>query len=395
MSNMSQIEKLDSKFGTYKFLRKKELATATHPGTNAGPFYHNLDTYPNGISYVFMAYETNDDAVADGWPAQPDMEPLPATDPYDNGASAAVKQVYFAQNRAITDRANIIQKVKSGSNEILSLIRAGIRANSFLNPYIGSLDLENMTLHQILVRFFYGRVLVFTIADKQEYKLFMSRAFKLNPNDPTRASLQLETFLGQSNDYVAYATSQNFVMRSEEILECLKHNFTADPLIAIYYNQQKISNGSSTPAQIIAAVQLGIINLDDDNSWRTISSHVNPFANNVITTDDDSDDSSSGAANAVKSTNKKKNKKNKTKSNSIAVKSSLPFNHPEAYCNNPDHNKNGKLANHSNQACLKNIMLDLRNEWYSNHPHAKMDSATDKSLYDEGAIKSKNFPAPR
>ena len=308
MSNLSTIATIDNKPALYKFLRKKEPATATTPGTTAGLFYLLLDTYPNGISYAFMAHETSNDAVDNGWPAQPDMEPLPATDPFDNTASAAVKQVYFAQNKAITDRVTIIQKVKAGSNEILSLIRAAIRSNNFLNPYIGSLDLENLTLHQILVRFFHGRVLPFTFADKQHYKMFMARAFKLDPNDPTRASLQLETFLGQSNDYVAYAMSQSFVMRSEEILECLKHNFTADPLIAVYYNQQKISNGSSTPDQIIAAVQAGIINLDDDNSWRTVSSNSNPFANNAMTTDDDSDDSSSGAANAILST-KKKNKK--------------------------------------------------------------------------------------
>ena len=376
--------------------------SAAVPAMNAieqilpGSIYSILNSDAGGVSLGYLACADDAEAITLGLPVKEIIAIIPPNPTAFNPAATQAAQTLWMQlNKAVVDNRAQIQKQQSAENLVSMEFRNFVKANQLIQPYIGTMDIDNMTIYQIITILLHGRVLIFGTHEKINFKNDISKQFILDKSNTTKATLQLESFLGIISDQRKFAEGCGFYLRSEEILECLKLNFGFSTLVSKFYHNQKHRNGLSTFDDIITAMRLGIANFDDDNTWRNesfVSSEVNLFANNADTLNDaDSDDSSHVFANAVKSTIKKTT--NKKKGNSNPIVSKLVASHPEAFC--IDHSKNGKQANHSNQACLTTIMMELRNDWYLRNKNIKMTKDIEQSFRDEGMLKAKAFPPPK
>jgi hypothetical protein len=156
---------VSTKYSTHKYLRYpvRPAPGSTIPAVKPGQFLVALDTHSSGISFAHKAFENDNDAVAAGFPQGPDTTPFVFDEAFDPTATLANKQLWFSMHKAKTESIASNQKVNAAHNNILAEVRESIRSNPFLNLHIGTMDLDNMSLHQILLEFFQNRVLTFQL----------------------------------------------------------------------------------------------------------------------------------------------------------------------------------------------------------------------------------------
>ena len=398
----SKIKSITTKHELYRFLKTPihqngNIGDAQYsPFIQGGEMFSMLEHNSFGIPLGFMACANDTEALSFRLNAAPNLNLMSFHDLRDPDASLASQQLWHSNNKAKMDSDARIQKINGYMYATLLDFRQACKDNSFINDHIGSLNIEQMSLYQIIYYLLRCRVLVITNNDKIAIKNAMSKEFQLDVHSTTKATLQLELFFGEIANYTDFASSNDHDYRSEEILEFLRLNFcNSKHGVSNFYFQQKQRNGLSTAADIITSMHNGMANFDDDLSWK---SQKNIFAFNAIKEaiqDSDSDDSTvlHPAANAaIISAADKKKKKKKT----IKIKTStLPVDHPETFCNFSSHFQNGKPVTHSNQACAARMLIKLRNAHYTKH--GKVDEHAEAALTIEAKELTAfgKFPAPR
>ena len=334
-------------------------------------------------------------AVSFGLSIAPNLVPIVFNDAFNATATATQQQAWHSNYKAKMDSEKRIQNFNGAIHNSLLQFRAACYENKFIADHIGGLILEQMSFFQIVHELLRTRVLNFTINDKLDIKNAMGKQFELDPISNTKATLQLEIFLGEKAKHLNFAANNGQVYRSEEINEFLRLNFSNSSYgISNFYHQQKHRNGFSTESEIITAIKNGIVNLDDDLTWKTQKNVFAFTAVKDVDNNSDSDDStiSGPAANAMKIDNKKKKKKKKTIKVS-AITSNLPSDHPETYCNYEGHFDNGKPATHSNQACHERIKIKLRQAHFDKHK--VVDAAAEAAIKIKASKIALDFPLPR